>query len=49
MDERAKAEEVVQRRRQRSQPLLDQIKASLQEDTSQHLPKAAMAEAIGYR
>jgi transposase len=48
MDEAATTEEVEQKRKQRSQPLLDQIKTSLQEDVSEHLPKTAMAEAIGY-
>tara|TARA_R110002167_G_C12663574_1_gene650147 strand:+ start:412 stop:1980 length:1569 start_codon:yes stop_codon:yes gene_type:complete len=42
------AEQIVAERRQRSKPVLEQIKASMDADTSDHLPKSAMADAIGY-
>ena len=48
MDETATSAAIVQCRQQHSVPLLEQIKASLQEDSSHHLPKTAMAEAIKY-
>ena len=42
------AEQVVAERRQRSGPVLEQIQKSLVVDAPDHLPKSAMAAAIGY-
>ena len=44
----ADAQQVAKIRAERSVPVLDQIKQSLETDQAEHLPKSAMAEAIGY-
>ena len=41
-------EAIATLREKRSGPVLDQIKQSLEQDRDEHLPKSAMAQAIGY-
>lgn len=48
MTQELTAAQIVDERRQRSRPVLEQIHQSLAADASDHLPKSAMAEAIGY-
>tara|TARA_R110002050_G_scaffold98609_1_gene204817 strand:+ start:124 stop:1644 length:1521 start_codon:yes stop_codon:yes gene_type:complete len=44
----ATPEQVLEQRRERSRPVLEQIKRSLDEDVARYLPKTGMADAIGY-
>ena len=44
----AGVEAIATLRKKRSGPVLDQIKQSLEHDRDEHLPKSAMATAIGY-